>query len=62
MRGRGLLAFPDPSASGQLTQQMLASAGVNVHQPAVLRAADACTRVTHGLITKAAVARFDTGQ
>jgi hypothetical protein len=41
---------------------MLASAGINVHEPAVVRAADACVSVTHGVITKADVARFAAGQ
>ena len=62
MRANGLHDFPDPTSSGQLTHGMLASAGVDVHQPAVLRAADACVSVTHGALTKAAVARFAAGQ
>jgi hypothetical protein len=41
---------------------MLATAGIALHQPAVLDAADACVSVTHGLITKASVARFVAGQ
>jgi hypothetical protein len=41
---------------------MVASAGINLHQPAVLQAGDACVSVTHGVITKAAVARFVAGQ
>jgi hypothetical protein len=41
---------------------MLAQAGINLHQPAVLDAADACVSVTHGVITKAVVARFVAGQ
>jgi hypothetical protein len=40
---------------------MLASAGIDLHQPAVLQAADACVGVTHGVITKAVVARFVAG-
>jgi hypothetical protein len=36
--------------------------GVNVNQPAALQAADACVGVTHGVITRAAVARFVAGQ
>jgi hypothetical protein len=40
---------------------MLANAGINVHQPAVIEAADACVGVTHGFITRAAVARFVAG-
>jgi hypothetical protein len=62
MRAHGFRSFPDPNSSGQLTHQMLAAAGVDVHQPAALQAADACVSVTHGLITKADVARFIAGQ
>jgi hypothetical protein len=41
---------------------MIATAGINLQQPAVLLAGDACLSVTHGLITKTAVARFVAGQ
>ena len=58
MRRHGLTRFPDPTSTGQLTHQMLASAGINVQQPAVVRTADSCTSVTHGLLTKTDVARF----
>jgi hypothetical protein len=61
IRAHGVPRFPDPSSSGQVTHAMLADAGVDVHQPAVLRAADACVSVTHGALTKAAVARFAAG-
>jgi hypothetical protein len=40
---------------------MLDSAGIDVRRPAVLQAADACVGVTHGALTKAAVARFAAG-
>jgi hypothetical protein len=62
LRGRGFARFPDPTSSGQVTHEMLAQAGINLHQPAVLQAADACVSVTHGVITRAAVARFVAGQ
>jgi hypothetical protein len=62
IRSRGFPNFPDPTSSGQLTHQMLANAGINLHQPAVVPAADACVSVTHGLITRAVVARFVAGQ
>ena len=61
MRSHGFPSFPDPTSSGQLTHEMLASAGINLQQPAVLPAADACVSVTHGVITKATVARFTAG-
>ena len=62
LRTHGFPNFPDPTATGQLSHEMLASAGINLHQPGVIPAADACTGVTHGAITKAAVAQFVAGQ
>ena len=53
IRSHGFPNFPDPTSSGQLTHQMVAGAGINLHQPAVLQAGDACVSVTHGVITKA---------
>jgi hypothetical protein len=61
MRTHGIPNFPDPTSGGQVTHEMLAKAGVDVHQSAVLQAADACVSVTHGALTKAAVARFAAG-
>ncbi len=62
LRSHGFPNFPDPGSSGQLTREMLANAGISLHLPAVVQAADACVGVTHGFITKAAVARFAAGQ
>ena len=62
MRAHGFRSSPDPASSGQLTHEMLAAAGIDVHQPAALQAADACVSVTHGVITKADVTRFIAGQ
>lgn len=62
VRAHGFPNFPDPTTSGQITHQMLANAGINLHQPAVLQAADTCISVTHGVITKAGVASFIAGQ
>jgi len=61
MRTHGIPNFPDPTSSGQVTHEMLANAGINVHQPAVLQGADACVSVTQGVLTRAAVARFAEG-
>jgi hypothetical protein len=58
LRGHGLTRFPDPASGGQLTYQMIAAAGIEIHQPAVRQAADACVGVTHGLVNRAAVAKF----
>lgn len=62
IRSHGFPNFPDPTSSGQLTHEMVANAGIDLHQPAVLQAGDACVGVTHGVITKAIVARFVAGQ
>jgi hypothetical protein len=58
----GFPRFPDPTSSGQITHQMLANAGINPNQPAMLQIADTCVSVTHGLVTKADVARFIAGR
>ncbi len=62
LRGRGFPRFPDPTSTGEMSHEMLASAGIDVHQPALLRAADGCVSVTRGAITKADVARFAAGR
>jgi hypothetical protein len=61
VRSHGFPRFPDPTNTAQITHQMLSNAGINLHQPAVLRAADACVGVTHGQLTKATVANFIAG-
>lgn len=61
IRGHGFARFPDPTSTGELNHAMIAHAGIDLHQPAVVRAADACVGVTHGVITKAIVARFIAG-
>ena len=62
LRGHGFPRVPDPTSTGELSHEMLAGAGIDVHQPALLRAADACVSVPHGAITKADVARFSAGR
>jgi hypothetical protein len=62
VRNHGFTRFPDPTSTGELNHQMLAQAGIDLHQPAVVRAADACTNVTHGVISRAMVVRFIAGQ
>jgi hypothetical protein len=62
LRQHGFPSFPDPTSGGDLTREMLAGAGVDIHTPAVVRAADICTSVTHGVITRAVVAHFVAGQ
>jgi hypothetical protein len=62
LRSHGFPSFPDPTSAGHITHQMLAAMGIDLHQPAVVRAADACVGVTHGVLTRADVARFVAGQ
>jgi hypothetical protein len=62
LRVHGFPGFPDPSSSGGLSHEMLDRAGIDLHDPALVRAADSCTSVTHGVITKAVVAHFVAGR
>jgi hypothetical protein len=57
VRKHGFPSFPDPTSQGQLTLEMIARAGINLQQPAVLQAGDACVSVSHGQITKGDVAQ-----
>jgi hypothetical protein len=57
MRSHGFPSFPDPTSNGELS-----APGINIHQPAFLRAADACVSTTHGFLTTADVARYVAGQ
>jgi hypothetical protein len=61
LRTHGFPNFPDPTSTGQLTPEMVTQAGINIHQPAVLDAADACVGVTHGFLTRADIARAVNG-
>lgn len=61
IRSHGFPRFPDPTAGGGITHEMLAQAGIDLHQPAVVRAADACVGDTHGVVTRATVRRFIAG-
>jgi hypothetical protein len=61
MRSHAFPSFPDPTSSGELSHEMLARARIDLHEPVVVHAADACTSVTHGVITRAVVAHFVAG-
>jgi hypothetical protein len=61
IRDHGFPSFPDPTAHGELTPQMVTAAGIDLHQHALLQAGLACAPVTHGLITRAAVERAVKG-
>ncbi len=55
LRSHGVPGFPDPTAQGQLTPEMVRAAGVDLQAPSFLTAAQACVAVTHGAITMAQV-------
>ena len=55
MRGHGVARFPDPTAQGDLSVEMVQAQGIDVHSPAVLRAVQACLPASHGALTPAKV-------
>jgi hypothetical protein len=55
MRSHGVGRFPDPTAQGQLTVEMVEAQGIDVHSPAVLHVVQACLPASHGLLTPAKV-------
>jgi hypothetical protein len=61
LRSHGLPAFPDPTSQGQLTLDMITSAGVDLHAPQTLTAAKACIGASHGAVTPAAVEQAVNG-
>jgi hypothetical protein len=61
MRRHGFASFPDPTNQEQLTPEMVTAAGIDLHQPRLLRAALACVPVSHGLLTRAAIERAVNG-
>lgn len=62
MRSHRVSNFPDPNSQGQLTQEMLSAAGVDVHDQYVQQAAYACVPAANGAITAADVRRAINGQ
>jgi hypothetical protein len=61
VRQHGITNFPDPDAQGQLSQQMLSTAGIDVHAPSVLAAARACIPASAGQVNAAAIAAAENG-
>lgn len=55
MRSHGVSRFPDPTAQGQLSVEMVRAQGIDVHSPAVLRVVTACLPASHGGLTLAKV-------
>jgi hypothetical protein len=62
LRSHGMTGFPDPTAQGQLTPQMISAAGVDVHSQQFVAAGKSCVGVTHGQITVAQVEALASGQ
>jgi hypothetical protein len=61
LRDHGFPRFPDPTSQGRLTPQMLTAAGIDLHQPSLLRAGLACAPMSHGAITRIDVERAVNG-
>jgi hypothetical protein len=55
MRGHGVSRFPDPTAQGDLSVEMVQAQGINVHSPAVLRVVQTCLPASHGALTPSKV-------
>jgi hypothetical protein len=55
VRDHGINGFPDPTSQGQLTLQMLQTAGIDVHATQVLAAARACIGASQGQVNAAAI-------
>jgi hypothetical protein len=55
MRSHGYARFPDPTAQGDLSVEMVQAQGIDVHSPAVLQAVQLCLPAFHGLLTPAQV-------
>jgi hypothetical protein len=61
MRTHGFPNFPDPDSQGELSLTMVTGAGIQIHQPAVLRAGLTCAGTTHGVLTRADVIQAVNG-
>jgi hypothetical protein len=55
MRSHGVTRFPDPTAQGGLSVEMVQAQGIDIHSPAVLRVVQACLPASHGWLTPAKV-------
>src|SRR6266536_1244114 len=55
MRSHRVSRFPDPTAQGDLTLEMVRAQGIDVRSPAVLRVVQACLPASHGALTPAMV-------
>ena len=55
MRSHGVARFPDPTAQGELSVEMVQAQGIDVRSPAVLHVVQACLPASHGALTTAMV-------
>src|SRR4029077_3316086 len=55
MRSHGVTRFPDPTAQGDLSVEMVQAQGIDVRSPAVLHVVQACLPASHGALTPAKV-------
>jgi hypothetical protein len=55
MRSHGVTRFPDPTAQGDLSVEMVQAHGIDVHSPAVLHTVQECLPASHGALTPAKV-------
>jgi hypothetical protein len=55
MRSHGVARFPDPTAQGELSVDMVIAQGIDVHSPGVLRVVSTCLPASHGGLTAAKV-------
>ncbi len=55
MRSHGVSRFPDPTAQGDLSVEMVQAQGIDVRSPAVLHVVQACLPASHGALTPAKV-------
>jgi hypothetical protein len=51
MRSHGVSKFPDPTAQGGLSVEMVEAQGIDVHSAAVLRVVQTCLPASHGALT-----------
>ena len=55
MRSHGVARFPDPTAQGELSVEMVQARGIDVHSPTVLHVVNTCLPASHGALTPAKV-------
>jgi len=55
MRSHGVARFPDPTAQGELSVEMVQAQGIDVHSPTVLHVVNTCLPASHGALTPAKV-------